>query len=158
MIPNEILKEATKVICQFEGFHTRAYRDIGGIWTIGYGQITIHGGRPVGQWDTITKREAEIFVMDRIKSIYKNIVPKINRKLENHQYIALISLVYNIGEGAFGRSTLLRRINLKQGEDEITKEWRRWSYVKGKWIKGLFNRRVKETAIYFPKKTGTFNF
>lgn len=158
MIPNEILKQATDLICQFEGFYPNAYRDVGGIWTIGYGQITIAGGRPVGQWDTITKAESLAFVHKRVKEIYKFIIERVNRKLENHQYSALISFVYNVGQGAFARSTLLKKINLNSSKDDICKEFKRWSYVKGKWIKGLHNRRIKETQVYFPEKIGHLKF
>lgn len=149
---------ATEVIGEFEGFREYSYKDNGGIWTIGYGQTYYDDGRKVGEFHKITKQEAKLFLQKKVEKIYYFIVKKVNRALSDNQYCALISLVYNIGETAFARSTLLRCINLNKEKWEIKKEWLRWSYVKGVFIKGLRNRRIKETNIYFPEKNGEFNF
>ncbi|OBP65000.1 lysozyme [Riemerella anatipestifer] len=154
----EILEQATKIICEFEGFREYAYKDIAGIWTIGYGQTYYLDGRKVWQHNRIDEKEARLFVYRKVEKIYYNIVARINRTLEVHQYAAIISLVYNIGESAFNRSTLLKKINQNLKEDDIRKEWERWSYVKGKWVRGLHKRRLKELFIYYPKKTGVINF
>ncbi|SDE01194.1 lysozyme [Riemerella columbipharyngis] len=158
MNTKEILQEATKIICEFEGFREYAYKDSAGVWTIGYGQTnTIHGGK-IHEYQRIKKEEALYFVQEKVEKIYYNIMGRISIPLQKSQYIALISLIYNIGESAFNRSILLKKINREYEIQDIKKEWLRWSYVKGIWNKALYKRRVKEFNIYISEKQSCINF
>ena len=56
-----------------------------------------------------------------------------------------MSLTYNIGEGAFCKSTLAKKLNAYDYEGAC-KEILKWDKFKGKPLKGLTNRREREYA------------
>lgn len=64
-------------------------------------------------------------------------------KLTQAQYDALVSLVFNIGPGAFARSTLLRKLNAGDCYGAAD-EFLRWDRAGGKRLRGLQNRRQAE--------------
>ena len=67
--------------------------------------------------------------------------------LSQGQYDALVSLVFNIGGGAFRSSTLLKKIN--QGQCyAAAEEFPRWVYAQGKILRGLVLRRAQERATW----------
>jgi lysozyme len=68
--------------------------------------------------------------------------------LNDNQWSALTSLVYNIGFGAFKRSTLLRLLNAGATKEEVAKQFLRWNKAGGKEIKGLTNRRQAEFNLF----------
>ena len=96
--------------------------------------------------------------MDFIKKIilkdYLQLQHLVKFPLNEYQWIALLSFVYNIGITRFSRSTLLSKINKQAGKDEITKEFKKWVYANGQVVKGLQNRRNKEIAKYFYSEPG----
>ena len=65
-----------------------------------------------------------------------------------NQIAALTSLTYNIGIGAFSRSTLLRLINSGADKNEIGAQFIRWNKVKGVEVPGLTRRRQLEAELY----------
>ncbi|AZA74550.1 lysozyme [Chryseobacterium indoltheticum] len=149
-----LCKKAVDFVCDLEGFKEYAYKDSGGVWTVGYGQTYFSGGKKVMQYDKIGKTESILFVQKKVEKIYYNIVKRINRTLPENQYVALISFVYNVGETAFNRSTLLKFINMNREKIEIISEFKNWVYVKGVFVQGLLNRRLKESSLYFQEKIG----
>jgi len=62
--------------------------------------------------------------------------------------LLITSLVYNIGFGAFKRSTLLRLLNAGASKEEVAKQFLRWNKAGGKEIKGLTNRRQAEYNLF----------
>ena len=150
----ELFSKTAEFICEFEGFREYAYKDSAGIWTVGYGQTYFNDGRKVLQFDKISKNESLLFVKKLVEKIYYSIVKKINRKLSDNQYISIISFVYNVGETAFSRSTLLKYINMNKERNLIEKAFLMYVNANGKFIKGLENRRKKEIALYFQEKNG----
>jgi len=63
--------------------------------------------------------------------------------LTQSQFDALVSLVFNIGGGAFRKSTLLLRLN--DGEDlQAADEFLKWNRAGGKVMAGLVKRRESE--------------
>jgi len=129
-------------IGEFEGFRDKAYKDSAGIWTIGFGTIKI-GDRPVQQGDTIT-REAAVAAMQSDLAWAQTAVNKLVRPgLSQHQFDALVSLVYNIGETAFSKSTLLKQLN-QQNFILAAQEFPKWNKAGGKVVQGLTNRRNAE--------------
>lgn len=68
-------------------------------------------------------------------------------KLNQNQYDALVSLVFNIGAGAFKRSTLYRL--LKTGNYvAASKEFPKWTHAGGQVNKGLLKRRLAEQTLF----------
>lgn len=94
-----------------EGKRNKAYRDTKGIWTIGVGHTSMAGPPKVTPSLVITDAEIdEIFSRDLKK--YEDTVNKVLTKpVSQKQFDALVSLCFNIGQGAFARSTVVRKIN-----------------------------------------------
>jgi lysozyme len=70
--------------------------------------------------------------------------------LNQHQYNALVSFVFNVGIGAFKKSTLLKRLNAG-AYAQVPEQMRRWIFSAGQQIKGLKNRREKEIELWNKK-------
>lgn len=67
--------------------------------------------------------------------------------LTDTQFAALVSFVFNVGEGNFLRSTLLRRLNLNDFAGAAN-EFRLWIHSNGKVITDLILRRAREKALF----------
>lgn len=126
-----------------EGLRLTAYRDTGGIWTIGYG----HTGPEVREGLTITEPEARALLRKDLQIAEASVDKHVTIALDQHEVDALVSLVYNIGGPAFGKSTLLRMLN---GRDRVgaAAEFARWHLASGKRVKGLLLRRLREAALF----------
>ena len=75
------------------------------------------------------------------------------QKLTQNQFDALVSFVYNEGEGNFKQSTLLKRVNENPSNPEIRDAFMMWTKVTVNGQKvdsaGLKNRRTAEADLYF---------
>ena len=134
-------EKARIFIQQLEGFREDAYKDIAGVWTIGYGRT-----ENVKPGDKITKEEAEkLFSKDFDK--HKMPLENVKIPLSTNEKIALTSFIYNEGPTAFRNSTLLKKLNNgdKQG---AANEFDKWIYSKGKISQGLINRRKIEKKLF----------
>lgn len=129
-----------------EGFRKEAYKDTGGVWTIGYGTIKWLG-KPVEQGMTITEKEAELALQADLSWAQTAVNKLVKAPLSQNMFDALVSFVYNIGENAFMKSTLLRKLNARDYKG-AAQEFLRWKFDNGKEIQGLLNRRIKEKALF----------
>jgi len=129
-------------IGEFEGFRDKAYKDSAGIWTIGFGTIKIDD-RPVAQGDTITREQATIQMQKDLAWAQTAVNKLVRPGLAQHQFDALVSLVYNIGETNFSKSTLLKHLN-QQNFILAAQEFPKWNKAGGKVVQGLTNRRNAE--------------
>lgn len=129
-----------------EGFRANAYQPIpGDKWTIGYG-FTRMDGQPVQKGDTIDKDNALIY----LGTVVDNVASLINAKpvpdsVNQNEFDAVVSLVYNIGIGHFTNSNT--GVMFYKGED-IADKFEEWAMSQGKVIPGLLARRQKEKEIY----------
>ena len=140
---------AAKVIAQFEGLELKAYQDSAGIWTIGYGNTrNPYTGLPVKQGDTITKKEALDWLKITTAAVEADVKRLVKVPINTNQQLALASLVFNIGTGAFARSTLLRLLNSGADKAAVAAQFLRWNKVKGKEVKGLTRRRKAESELF----------
>lgn len=131
------------LIKSFEGLRLTAYKDVVGIWTIGYGHtLTAKSGMVIDQACAESLLRADLIDAQEAVDTYVKV------PLTQYQYDALVSLVFNIGTGAFSRSTLCKRINAREDQWRIGAEFLRWVYAGGKKIKGLENRRIEERKLY----------
>lgn len=140
-----------KLIQGFEGLKLSAYLDSAGIWTIGYGNITYEDGSKVKKGDKITKERADKLFQFFADKFASNVDASITSSVNQNQFNALVSLSYNIGIGAFRKSTLLKKVNSNPNDPTINNEFLKWKISGGKVIQGLLNRRIKESALYFQK-------
>ena len=140
---------ALNTIQQFEGLKLTAYQDSVGIWTIGFGNIfNLDTGKPIKEGDVITQETADRWLKIEVDNLQAKMRKVITVPLNDNQWSALTSLVYNIGFGAFKRSTLLRLLNAGASKDEVAKQFLRWNRAGGKEVKGLTNRRQAEFNLF----------
>jgi len=140
---------ALDTIQQFEGLKLKAYKDSVGIWTVGFGNIfNLDTGNPIKEGDEISLETAERWLKIEVDNLQAKMRKVITVPLNDNQWTALTSLAYNIGFGAFKRSTLLRLLNAGASKEEVAKQFLRWNKAGGKEIKGLTNRRQTESNLY----------
>ncbi|AFZ34651.1 glycoside hydrolase family 24 [Stanieria cyanosphaera PCC 7437] len=99
-------KAGINFIKLWEGLRLKAYRCPAGKWTIGYGTTK---GVKAGQ--EITQREAESLLRNDLVVFEDATRNLVKVQLSQNQFDALVSFVYNVGEGAFAKSTLLQVLN-----------------------------------------------
>lgn len=129
-------------IKRHEALRIHAYKDAVGVWTIGYGHTST-----AKQGMTITEKEAENLLKQDLK-IAEDEINRHSLPLKQHQFDSLTSLVFNIGIGAFRKSTLLKRLKIDVNHPDIASQFNRWVYGGGKILKGLVRRRKEETNLY----------
>jgi len=131
----------------FEKCRLCAYRDPGGVWTIGWG----HTGPEVVEGLTWTQAQADAqFNADIARLIplmARSIGMEATDTLNQNQIDALISFAFNAGIGSFRSSTLLRRVNQLRFSD-VPAQLGRWIFVQGKVSNGLVARRAAEAALF----------
>jgi GH24 family phage-related lysozyme (muramidase) len=136
------------LIKQFEGLKLEAYVCPAGVLTIGYGHTSAAGAPVVIKGMKITREEAERIVradIDKFEDGVEKLVEGVN--LNVCQFDALVSLAFNIGLGAFKKSTLLKKI--KAGEfDAVPAQLMRWNKAGGRELEGLTRRRRAEAALW----------
>ena len=131
------------LIKEFEGLRLKAYLCPGGVWTIGYGHTA--GVKP-GM--VISEAQAEEYLKADLIS-FERYLNGLGLALNQNQFNALISLIYNIGIGNFQKSTLLRKARINANDNSIMDEFLRWVYSKGRVLPGLQRRRLREMKLYF---------
>ena len=131
------------LIKEFEGLRLKAYQCPGGVWTIGYGHTA--GVKP-GM--LITKTQAEEYLKADLIA-FERYLNGLGLALNQNQFDALISFIYNVGTGNFSNSTLLRKVIVNPQDNSIMDEFLRWVYSKGRVLPGLQRRRLAEMKLYF---------
>ena len=135
---------AIGLIQQFEGYSPFRYRDSAGYWTIGVGHLI----RPGEHFDEpLLSDAAEKLFQQDLEPKAAAVNARVSVPLFQGQFDASVSLVYNIGEGAFAKSTALKKINAGRHE-EVPAQIKRWNKAGGKVVKGLERRREAEAALY----------
>lgn len=135
------------IIRDAEGFRSTAYLDTGGVWTIGFGTIKYPNGTSVKKGDTCTRNEAEQWLKNDCVWVDACLDKNVKVNLNQNQFDALASFVYNIGETAFVKSTMLTLIN-QNSLTSAASQFDRWVFDNGKRIQGLVNRRAKEKSLF----------
>lgn len=142
MITRNAIDIARDFITKFEGLELNAYKCSAGVWTIGYG----HTG-DVESGDTVTKEEALNLLGQDMTDAIECVDQYVDSNLDDLQYAALISFVFNVGCGAFKGSTLLKLLNANN-HDQASRQLLRWNKAGGKEVKGLTNRRTAEMMLF----------
>ena len=142
-----ISENGIEFIRQLEGEKLTAYPDIVGIWTIGVGHTGFVDGKPVARGMAITKEKSKELLTADLKRFESAVNDAVKVTLTHNQFDALVSLAFNIGEGAFARSTLVNKLNAgdKKGAAE---QFLVWKNAGGRVSQGLLNRRQKEKAMF----------
>lgn len=136
--------KALELIKHYEGFSPTPYRCPGGYITIGYGHVIEKGEVFALPMALI---HAEKILQQDITKAEQSLDRYVKKPLNASQRGALVSFIFNIGEGAFARSTLCKKINAGL-HHEVPDEFRRWVWSNGEKLPGLVKRREEEAAMY----------
>ncbi|MFE4125365.1 lysozyme [Kosakonia sp. YIM B13605] len=135
-----------------EGIRLEPYLDVVGVPTVCYG----HTGSDIVMGKTYTERQCKDLLNADLQSVARQVDPVINADIPETMRAALYSFAYNVGVGAFKKSTMLRLIN-KGDNAAACNEMKRWVMAGGKKWKGLVNRREIEREVCMwgqkPQKT-----
>lgn len=100
------------VIKNFEGLRLNAYRDIAGVWTIGYGSTRYVDGKTIKPGDKLANEaQADVLFKKTLERYVEAVNNAVKVPLTQNQFDALVSLTYNIGTGGFAMSSALKLIN-----------------------------------------------
>ena len=131
------------IIKKSEGLRLEAYLPTpNDIPTIGYGHTK---GVRMGQ--RISLAQAEQFLLEDVDWAEDAVNSLVKVKLSQNQFDALVSFVFNIGAGAFSKSTLLKYLNAGD-YGGAANQLLRWNKQAGKELKGLTKRRQEERALF----------
>ena len=131
------------LIKEFEELRLKAYLCPGGVWTIGNGHTaSVKPGMVISEAQAEEYLKADLIAFER----YLN---GLGLALNQNQFDALISFIYNVGTGNFSNSTLLRKVRANPQDNSIVDEFLRWVYSKGRVLPGLQRRRLAEMKLYF---------
>ncbi len=130
------------LVRDYEGLRLEAYQDTSGIWTIGYGHTL--GVKP---GDCIRAEQAEEILQADLVGAEQAVARLVKVQLTDNQFSALVSFVFNEGEGAFAKSTLLRKLN-EAGYGLVPACLKSWIFDNGRVLPGLVKRRAAEAALW----------
>lgn len=133
------------LIKKFEGFSPDPYLCPAGIWTIGYGHVMNHQERAAHMHINVEK--AHELLLGDVRISERCISNSVLIDLEWFQFDALVSFVYNVGVGAFKRSTMLKLLN-QNNIFASAAQFDRWIYANGVILRGLLHRRAAERALF----------
>lgn len=145
----QISQNGLNLIKQFEGFYSKPYLCPAGIPTIGYGNTFYEDGTKVklDNNEITEQRSNELleFIANKNFGRFINIAVKVS--LNQNQFDALVSFCYNLGNGNFQQSTLLKKIN---DNDFVgaSEEFLKWNKAGGKVLSGLTKRRLAEKELF----------
>lgn len=132
---------ALDIITQEEALRLTSYRDSKGVLTIGWG----HTKPPIP--DKITKEEARELLRQDLSEAEGAVERLVEVVLSARQFGALVSFVFNVGQGNLSRSTLRRLLNGGDYEG-AAREFRKWRKSGGKILSGLLTRRGREEQLF----------
>lgn len=104
--PMKLGTEGLELIKEHEGLRLKAYLCQAGIPTIGYGHT-----KGVKLGDTTTAEQAEAWLKEDVSDSENGVNSLVKITITQNQFDALVSFVFNLGSGAFGSSTLLKKLN-----------------------------------------------
>lgn len=143
----QISDKGIAFVKRWEGFRPRVYRDLNGVATIGYGHAIDE--EEVDKWRYLVLDEpaAEILLHEDLAVAQRVVRKRVQVPLTQGQYDACVAFCFNVGIGAFGKSTLLRKINASEF-DAAAAEFPRWCRIKGREVEGLLRRRKAEQILF----------
>lgn len=133
------------LVKQWEGCELVSYKDVAGIWTIGYGHTSAAGIPFVKPAMRINSKEAEDILRDDLRKFEERVNRLVKVPLNDNQYAVLVSFDFNTGK--LHSSTLLKKLNAGD-YDAVPIELMKWVNAGGKKVKGLVNRRAAEAGLW----------
>lgn len=151
-LPWPIPRTAVALIAEFESCRLRAYRCPAGVWTLGWGETS--GVVPGMVW---TQVQADQRFCDSLVAFTQQVQQLLSAHAEPNQLGALVSLAYNIGIGAFARSSVLKAHNAGDHQ-AAARAFGLWNKARVNGVltvlAGLTRRRAAEAALYLTPEPG----
>lgn len=145
----DICQRGMKMLLEFEGKHKKisdgrykAYKCPAGVWTI-YAGLT----RGVREGMIVTEADGDKMLLKELATYEDAVERLVKVPLNQNQFSALTLFVYNVGIGAFTKSTLLKKLNRGQYQ-AVPAELSKWVKGGGKTLPGLVRRRAAEGALF----------
>lgn len=147
-MPRTVNQAGVDLVKSFEGFRADAYLCPAGKWTVGYGHT-----EGVMEGSHVSEEEAELLLRDDLRSAADKVSKFITVPLNDNQFAALCSFVFNLGGLALLQSTLRKRLNAGDYA-AVPDQLRRW--VKARHplthelvtLPGLVRRREAEANLW----------
>ncbi len=137
--------EGVDAIKRREGFRADVYDDGAGYPTIGYGhKLTAD---ELGKLTQVSFAQAAALLRADLAAAETAVSRLVTVPIDQSEFDALVSLVFNIGAGAFRRSTLLRRLNAGDRAGAV-EQFGRWVFANGRKLAGLVTRRADEAMQF----------
>ena len=147
----KVSKQGLDLIKKFEGFRAKPYLCSADRPTIGYGNTFYLDKKPVTLKDPPITEETATQLLELVAdSFVQKILKLVSVQLTQNELDALTSFTYNLGEGALGKSTLLKKLN---AGDKVgaAQEFLKWTKAAGKELPGLVKRRKEEMELFASK-------
>ena len=130
------------LITEFEGFRSKAYQDVVGVWTIGYG-FTL-GVQP---GDTITKEQAKRRLARELESYEAAVMRACTNEPNQNEFDALVCFAFNVGASGMAKSSVIKAHN-RGDHQAAARAFGLWVKAGGKEWPGLVRRRAAEASLY----------
>ena len=136
-----IAESTLDFIIKEEGSRNKAYKDTKGLWTIGVGHLIKTDEQHLIN-ETLTDEQVKDLLKNDLKWCSEAVETSVKVPLQQHQFDALYSLCFNIGETNFKKSTVVKKINDNdlQGAADAILMWNKPEV--------LVNRRKRERALF----------
>lgn len=136
-----VLAAAVTLVATWEGRSLIAYADPVGIPTICEGYT--HG---VKMGDVATPEKCDALTRQEVAKALSVVDSSVSKPLPDGMRVAFSSFIYNVGPGAYQRSTLLRKVRAGDYVGACN-ELPRWAYAGGRKLRGLERRREAERQV-----------
>jgi len=138
----KIGNKGLEMIKHFEGLELNAYKCAAGVWTIGYGHT-----KGVQEGMVISEETANEMLVEELNEYENYINTLVTVELNQNQFDAMVSWVYNLGGGNLKASTLLKVLN-SGNYSGVPEQIMRWNKAGGKVLEGLTRRRQAEADLF----------
>lgn len=146
-----------ELLTEWEGSSHEVYQDVAGLPTIGVGHLLTRDeltsgkilifGEPIKFHDGLTSLQIDRLLTQDLAGAEGAVNSGITVALNQNQFDALVSFVFNVGRQAFYTSTLRKILN--DGKYvKVPEQLRRWNRSGGKVVQGLINRRENEIKLF----------
>lgn len=147
--PTSTSEAGIELIKEFEGFRSSTYYCSAGVLTIGYGTTNSVPGVSFGPGHSISRQQAEDWLKLGLEGFEQKVLEETEGiELNQNEFDALVSFVYNVGPNAFENSTLLRLLQAGAPREQVAEQFHAWVNAGGRPLEGLVRRREAEAELF----------
>lgn len=142
--------EGIALLKRFEGLRLKSYPDPatgGEPYTVGYGTTSSAGVGKVTRGMSITEVQAESMLVRSLVIYEKAVTAALKNPPTQHQFDALVSLAYNIGNANMRNSSVVKYLNAGE-PTRAADAFLLWNKAAGRVMPGLTRRRQAERQLF----------